>query len=75
MQAFVAKHQRRLDEYIEDAWEWDVADAAAAAEEQTDWALLCSWAERPCLHGADCPYHVAATSFCHRNQSNFAMVD
>ena len=46
MNAFAAKHQRKLDDFIEDAIEWESAPATAAAEEMTDWVLLCVAAVR-----------------------------
>ena len=56
MQTFVHKAQRKLAEYMEDAQEWGNARAAAAAERETDWAVLCRASEGDCLHGRACPY-------------------
>ena len=39
MQMFACKHQRKLGEFIEDAWEWDAAAANAREEALTDWEI------------------------------------
>ena len=75
MQAWANKHQRKIEEYLEDAFEWDSAERALAEEEQTDWAFLCSWLQRPCAHGLGCPYRVAAETFFERNLANFSKMD
>ena len=63
MQAFVNKHQRRLGEYIDDAFAWGRAQASVDAEEMSDWGLIereakgtcqcggggCLWWERRCV--------------------------
>ena len=75
MQAFCNRHQRKLDEFLEDASEWNFADETAAAEEQTDWALVAAWAEKPCPKGDHCEYCVAAKAFFCRNACNFTQAD
>lgn len=72
MQAFITNHQRKLADYLDDAFEWDAAAATAAEEEQTDWALVCSWSDKPCALGDRCPYCVAADQFFARNRCNFS---
>ena len=75
MQAFVSKHQRKLHDFLDDAFEWEQACETAAAEEQTDWALICMTAGKECAHGDDCAYHLAAQEFFARNARNFSMED
>ena len=69
MQAFVATHQKRLPELLREAHEWGHAREDAAAEEETDWALLqrlargaCSCSEGPCQ------WLAAAEAFFARNR-------
>ena len=47
MQMFACKNQKRLGEFIEDAWEWDGAKRAAAEESLSDWDTLGS--ENDCV--------------------------
>jgi len=75
MQSYVNNNQRRLDEYLDDAIEWDSSDAVAFEEQQTDWAYVCSRAEQPCPLGEECPYHVAAQKFFEGNVANFSQAD
>ena len=75
MQAFVSKHQRKLQDFLDDALEWDTASEVAAAEEQTDWALISMTADKECAHGNDCPYHLASQDFFFRNAANFSCED
>ena len=72
MQAFLSNHQRKIADYLEDAFEWQGAEAAAAEEEQTDWALVAAWSEKQCPKGECCEYHVAAREFFERNAENFS---
>ena len=37
MQVFACKNQKKLGEFIDDAWEWDGAKRAAAEESLSDW--------------------------------------
>ena len=73
MQAFGAKHQRKQDEYLEDAFEWSVAGDTAAAESMSDWALLCTTADKECPLGDTCPCHLASQAFFQGNAANFTM--
>ena len=70
-QAFCAKHQRRLQEYLEDAEEWSSARAAAALEAKKDWDIVCAAAETPCPEGATCVYAQAARDFFVAHQASF----
>jgi hypothetical protein len=69
--SFCAKHQRRLDEYLEDAVEWSAAQAAAALEQKSDWDLLCLAADGPCPRGDGCIYRQAASSFFEAHKGSF----
>ena len=62
-QAFCAKHQRRLQEDLEDAEEWASARAAAALEAKQDWDIMCAAADTQCPEGATCVYAQAARDF------------
>jgi len=75
MQLFVTNNQRRLDQYLEEAFEFDNADETAAAEEETDWALVGKCAEKVCDKGDACEYCVAAKNFFERNAANFSQAD
>ena len=72
MQLFVNKHQKLLNDYLEDAYEWSQARAAAEKEDLTDWALLCKAAEQDCAHGADCRYRQVAEEILEKNDMNFS---
>ena len=68
MQVFVHQHQKYLPDMIADAKEWAAARAEAAAERETDWALVCRTAGSACAHGAQCRYAQAAATFFHLNR-------
>jgi len=68
MRAFATKHQRRLQEYIDDAAEWGRAAEVAAAERQGDWELIESLARKTCKCGNGlCQWWEAADDFFRRN--------
>jgi len=71
MQLFVAQNQRFLNEYIEDAHEWNRARVAADQEDLKDWALLCTAAQADCKHGPQCRYNEVAQQILHHNRMNF----
>ena len=71
MQLFVTQNQRLLNDYIEDAYEWSSARAAAEKEDLTDWALLCVAAETDCKHGSQCRYKQVAQEILYHNRVNF----
>jgi hypothetical protein len=73
LQAYVCKNQRRLQEFIDDALEWEAAPAEAAMEQLTDWAVLCLAADADCPHGDACEYRVAAQKFFEKNKKNFQL--
>ena len=73
LQAYVSNHQRRLQEFIDDALEWEAAPAEAAMEKLTDWAVLCVAADAECPHGDACEYRVAAQKFFDKNRANFQL--
>ena len=60
MQEFVHSQQSKLRQYIEEAYEWGEARAAAQAEREGDWSLLCRTADERCCAGAACLYAAAA---------------
>ena len=68
MQMFTHKHQKYLPEMIAEAKEWAAARAEAAAERETDWALVCRTAGSACVHGDQCRYAQAAATFFDLNQ-------
>jgi hypothetical protein len=70
MQAFASRAQRRLRDYIEDAWEWNNAQSKAAQEEQSDWSLLSALADRRCQCPGPCQWSAAARAFFQRNASS-----
>ena len=45
MQAYVKQVQRKLQEHIDDAEEWDSAPAIFASQSLSEWAILCAAAE------------------------------
>lgn len=55
----MAHNVSKLPAFLADARSWEEARAVAAAEEVTDWALLCRAADTPCAHGETCAYHKA----------------
>lgn len=71
-QAFCAKHQRRIQEYLEDAEEWASARAAAALETKSDWDIVCAAADTPCPQGATCVYAQAARAFFLAHRAGFS---
>ena len=71
-QAYCAKHQRRLDELLEDAVEWAGARAAAALESKSDWEILCAAADAGCPQGIACVYAEAARSFFRAHAASFS---
>ena len=68
-QAFVSKHQRRLQEYVDDAVEWDRAQEVAAAERRSDWELIQHLSKKTCRCGQRCQWWEAADDFFIRNSA------
>ena len=67
---FVAKHQRCLAEYLEDAKQWSAAADVAAKERQSDWDLIQQLARRSCSCGNGvCQWWEAADDFFARNSA------
>ena len=71
MRLFVSKNQGRLTVLLAEAQEWGDAPNVAAAEELTDWALLCRTAECTCPKGDACPYHRFALDMMEGNKGNW----
>ena len=67
MQSFLARSQPRLPEILEEAKAWGAARADAAAEEETDWAVVERVANERCPCAGPCPWKRAAASFFRRN--------
>lgn len=72
MQMFVNVHQKHLNDFLEDAWEWKLAGSVAAKEDLTDWAVLCLAAEGECPYGDDCRYRKVAHEILEKNVVNFS---
>ena len=71
MQLFVNQHQRLLNDYLENAFEWSGARAAAEKEDLKDWDLVCKAAEDVCQHGPGCRYRQVAHEILVKNAANF----
>ena len=68
MQNFAARNKRRLPELIQDAQEWDGAQAAAKEDDESDWDLILRKAAGTCACGeAGCEWWAAAVAFFDRN--------
>lgn len=72
MQVFANHHQRRLQEFLDDALEWSVAGRVALEESRTDWAHVCCAAEETCAQHDTCPYARLTDAFFRANAANFA---
>ena len=75
MQLFVHQRQKFLKEYLAEAQEWGGAQQQAAADRQTDWALVCQTATKACPHGESCPYATAAAMFFEANSATLSLAD
>jgi len=67
MQVFMSKYQRNLNQFIEDAQEWEEAKRVATREAKTDWELVQESAEAVCPHGDACSYCKAAKAIFDAN--------
>ena len=67
MQAFMSKYQRNLNQFIEDAQEWEEAKKVAITEAKTDWDLVVEASEQACPHGGSCSYCKATTAIFDAN--------
>ncbi|CAK9080890.1 Uncharacterized protein (Fragment) [Durusdinium trenchii] len=64
MQEWVCANQRKLGEYVQEAFDWQEAREAAKLEKETEWALLCRKAEEACPYKAQgCGYAQTAQQF------------
>lgn len=70
MQLFVHQNQRKLKELIEDAEEWGRARQAAKAERESDWDVVCRFANAPCELGTACNYTEAADRIFSANEKH-----
>ena len=71
MQLYVTKHQRRLDQDIDDVKEWAAAKSNAELWQQSDWSLLCQCAEKPCPAGpGQCSYEAAVEEIFQQNRGS-----
>ena len=71
MQLFVNKHQKFLNDYLEEAAEWAGARLAAEKEDLTDWALVCNAADSTCRHGQACRYAQVSQQILDKNKASF----
>ena len=71
MRAFAVNNQKHLKQFLDDAKEYGAAREVAAAEELTDWALLCRTAEETCPHGDACRYKCACEEVFEGNKANW----
>ena len=70
MQSYVSRVQRKLDEHLQDAWEWAKAQASADEERLSGWDIVCAAAAKTCPHGDHaCSYWQAAQSIFERNRA------
>lgn len=70
MQVFVHAQQRKLPEFLQEAAEWGMARAAAVAEKDLDWDLVCRTAQETCSQDGSCTYAAAAQAFFLANQAS-----
>ena len=71
MRAFATRHQRRLEEFIDDAQQWAGAPADAAADRESDWGLIQRKARQSCsCPGGLCQWWEAADDFLTRNAAS-----
>ena len=75
MQLFVHQRQKLLKGCLAEAQEWGGAQQQAAADRQTDWALVCQTAAKACAHGECCPYAAAAAAFFDANSATLSLAD
>ena len=72
-QEYTSKHQRRLQEFLEDAQEWAEAKAMAHSEKLTDWEIVCRAADTPCKHApGECGYATAVQEIFRHNASTLS---
>ena len=68
MQSFVHRNQRRLADFVSEAFEWSAAASATKAEQETDWAMIERLARGTCACGpGGCRWWAAAEAFFTRN--------
>lgn len=70
---FVAKNQRLINQFIEDAHEWEDAKRAAMSEKLTEWDILVKAADTACAHAPGaCPYAMAVADIFRQNAHSFS---
>ena len=70
MRAFAARNQRKLEELLADAEEWNNAREVAKKEKQSEWDLVMQLATHKCdCTGGLCQWWQAADDFLIRNQA------
>ena len=67
LQNFVCRNQAKLPELLAHATAWQGAEADAATERESDWALIVRLSSGSCACGPVCVWAKAAASFCERN--------
>lgn len=63
MQEWVCQNQRKLPDFVQEAFEWEAARETSKLDKETEWALLCRMADQVCHHGPLCGYAAAAEQF------------
>ena len=73
MQSYVSRVQRKLDEHISDALEWEEAQNAAVSEKHSESDLLCECGAKSCPQGEEgCAYWEAAQNIFAMNSDSFS---
>ena len=63
-------NQKKLKEILEEAAEWDRARSDARMEAETDWELVCRFAEATCSHSGACSYAQSVATFFAANEAS-----
>jgi hypothetical protein len=68
IQSFVHQNQRKINDFLEDAIEWEGARDTARLERETAWEQLCRTADGECPHGEACGYAACVEDLFVQNQ-------
>eukprot|EP00435_Cladocopium_sp_Y103_P070863 s313_g36.t1 len=75
MQEWVCANQRKLEEFLREAFEWQAVREESKLEKETEWALLCRMAETTCGQAGACGYAQAAQQFFAANAASLNSVE